>query len=265
MHIPLEDFSMAYTDKGQGTHLLLVHGFPLTRQLWKPQIDSLSDKTRLLAPDLRGHGESSATPGPYTMDLLADDLNVFLDKIGITQPVVVCGLSMGGYVSFAFYSKFADRVAGLILTSTRAAADTPEGKQGRVEAAERIRKEGISAIVEGLLLKLMSPETYKKRPDLVSQVREIMEHVSKEAYLGDLMGMKERPDARSMLSQINVPTLIIHGADDQIVPSQEARTMLASIPGASMEIIPGVGHLPNLEKPEIFNHAVGQFLASFGG
>ena len=118
MNVQVNGFSMAYTSAGSGLPVVFVHGYPLSRRIWEPQASGLSDAARVLAPDLRGHGESQPVPGPYSMDLLADDLNAFLDVLGSVRPVVLCGHSMGGYVAFAFWRKYAARLAGLILTST---------------------------------------------------------------------------------------------------------------------------------------------------
>jgi pimeloyl-ACP methyl ester carboxylesterase len=260
MQTTINNFAMAYTDTGQGPPLLFIHGYPLNRKLWQPQVEGLADTARILAPDLRGHGDSQAVPGPYSMELFADDLNAFLDALAITKPVIVCGLSMGGYVAFAFFRKYAARMAGLILTATRASADSIEARNARDQAAELARQKGISAIVEAMLPRLMSPKTYERQPELVARLREIMEHNSLEGIVGDLMGMKARPDSTPSLAQITIPTLILHGADDPIVPPGEARAMQAAIPGARLEMIPDAGHLPNLENPNAFNQAVRQFI-----
>ncbi|MEW5871742.1 MAG: alpha/beta fold hydrolase [Chloroflexota bacterium] len=259
---PISPFQMAYTDRGQGQPVLLIHGYPLNRLLWQPQIEALGDVARLLAPDLRGHGDSPAMAGPYGMDLLADDLNAFLDALGVTRPVVVCGLSMGGYVAFAFYRKYAARMNGLVLTATRSAADSPEARAGRDQAAETLRQRGAAAIVEGMAPRLLAPGTAAEKPELAARLREIMLKTSAEGVLGALAGMRDRPDSTLILGRIALPTLIIHGLHDQIVPLAEAQAMQAAIPGARLEVIPVAGHLPNLENPEAFNQALRQFITS---
>lgn len=258
--IQLPEFKMAYSDQGEGRPLVLVHGYPLNRKLWRRQVDGLQDAARVLAPDLRGHGDSGATPGVYTMDLLADDLKAFLDGVGITQPVTLCGLSMGGYVTFAFYRRYPERVENLILTATRAAADTPEVKANRSQAMQRARLEGIEAIIDGMLPRLVTAQTAARHPELVDELRAIMRHTSLEAVLGDLEGMRERADSTSTLEQIRVPTLVIHGAQDVIVPLAEAQAMQAAIPGAQLVVIENAGHLPNLEQTEAFNRAIQDFI-----
>ena len=260
MQLLINGFSMSFTDAGHDIPLVLVHGYPLNRAMWQPQVEGLSDIARIIAPDLRGHGDSQAVSGPYSMDRFADDLYTLLDTLQVAQKIVLCGLSMGGYVAFAFYRKYPERVAGLILTSTRAGADSPEGRAARDQAADLARAKGVPAIVEGMLPRLLSPVTYKKKPHLVEQAREIMLRTSLQGVLGDLAGMKERPDSTPTLAHITVPTLLLPGADDQIIPLADAQAMQAGIPGAQLKIIPNAGHLPNLENPAAFNRAVRRFL-----
>jgi len=254
------DFSIAYSDSGQGFPLLFVHGYPLNRRMWEPQLQGLADIAHVLAPDLRGHGESEVVPGPYSVDLFADDLAAFLDALGIRQKIVLCGLSMGGYIAFAFYRKYAARLAGLILTATRAASDTPQARLARDQSAELARQQGVDAIVDAMLPKLLAPITSQTRPELVEQVRQIMATTSLEALLGDLVALKERPDSTPTLAEIQIPTLLLPGAQDQIIPLQEAQAMHAAIRGSVLEVIPQAGHLPNLENPAAFNAAVHLFL-----
>lgn len=264
MKIEANGIRLAYDDRGQGLPLLFIHGYPLNRKLWAGQVEALSDQARVLALDLRGHGESQAAPGPYWMDLLADDCAAFLEAAGITRPVVVCGLSMGGYVAMAFYRQYAPQVAGLILTATRAGADSDEGKANRDKAIQLARAEGSRAVAESMLPKMFSPQTYKRNPGLVDHLRELMASLPVEAIAGDLAGMRERPDSSQTLAEAVVPALILHGADDQLIPVKEAEAMQALLRGAQLEVIPAAGHLPNLEQPERFNAALRRFLGTVG-
>ena len=261
MRAQINQYNMAFEDRGRGTPLLFIHGYPLNKRLWNPQLEGLSSSARVIAPDLRGHGESQAVPGTYSMDLLADDCAALLDTLKIKGPVVVCGLSMGGYVSFAFFRRHPDRVAGIILAATRALPDSPEGKVKRDQAANLAREKGIKPVVESLLPKMFSLQNYKNRPELIEQVREIMMNTSLEGITGDLMGMKERPDSSPFLSEIDKPTLILYGAGDQIVSMSEIENMRSEISGAKVRILPEAGHLLNLEDPEWFNAAIREFLA----
>jgi pimeloyl-ACP methyl ester carboxylesterase len=260
MQINVNGFSMAYSDAGQGVPLLFVHGFPLNRQLWQPQLEVFSDVARVLAPDLRGHGDSDPVPGPYSMDLFADDLNAFLDALGIREKIVLCGLSMGGYVVFAFYRKYAHRLRGLILAATRAAADSPDARLARDQMMALAGEKGVGAIAESMLPKMLAPQSYSSRPDLVEQVRAIMLRTSLEGVLGDLAALKDRPDSVPTLARIAVPTLIINGAHDQIIPLKEAQAMRDGIPGARLVVVEQAGHLLGMENVEAFNEAVTRFL-----
>ncbi|MFQ5401333.1 MAG: alpha/beta fold hydrolase [Anaerolineae bacterium] len=261
MNDETHDFTMAYQDSCDGPTLLLIHGFPLDSALWELQFQDLNDVARLIAPDLRGHGRSEGVPGPYSMAIFADDLAGLLDHLGIDRPVIVCGLSMGGYIAFEFYRRFPERVAGLILTATRAAADSEEGRANRDKAAETVRAQGVTPIVEGMLPKLMAPASYEDE-ELVDYVKDMMMGASVEGMVGALQAMKERPDSTPTLAEIEVPILIIHGAEDQIIPLAEAEAMHDAIPHSRLVVIPDAGHLPNLEQPDEFNDAVLDFIES---
>jgi 3-oxoadipate enol-lactonase len=262
MRITLDSLALDYSDNGSGIPLLLIHGYPLSRALWEPQITGLANAVRVLAPDLRGHGGSDFGPGSCSMSVLADDCRGFLDALGVTPPVVLGGLSMGGYVVFEFNRKYPQRIAGLILAATRAGADSPEAKANRDKAATTAREKGVGAIVETMLPKMLSPKSSQGRPELVTRVRKMMASTSLAAVVGDLAAMRDRPDSTAMLAQIDKPTLIVHGADDQLIPPAEAQAAGAAIPDARLKILPDAGHLLNLEQPEAFNEAVRGFLSS---
>jgi pimeloyl-ACP methyl ester carboxylesterase len=172
------------------------------------------------------------------------------------------GLSMGGYVVFEFYRKYPQRIAGLILAATRAGADSPEVKANRDKVATTAREKGVGAIVETMLPKMLSPKSYQTQPELVTRVRKMMASTSLAGVVGDLAAMRDRPDSTALLAQIDKPTLILHGADDQLISSAEAQIMRATIPNARLRILPDAGHLLNLEQPEAFNEAVRKFLLS---
>jgi pimeloyl-ACP methyl ester carboxylesterase len=258
--IQANGIQVAYEESGSGQPLLFIHGYPLNRAMWAPQRSGLANVARVLAPDLRGYGETQATPGPYSMDLLADDCAAFLDALDITTPVVVCGLSMGGYVALAFNRRHARRLGGLILTSTRAAPDSPEARQGRDTAIALAQRLGVAEIARTMLPKLMAPETYTAQPELVRQVQGILEGASLAGIVGALQGMRDRPDFTPTLAEIRVPALVVHGQEDRIIPVQEAQETAARIPKARLAVIPGAGHLPNLEQPDYFNAVVTEFI-----
>ncbi|HJS28920.1 MAG TPA: alpha/beta fold hydrolase [Anaerolineales bacterium] len=247
---------------GEGHSLVLVHGFPLNSNMWAPQLGGLASSVRVSAPDLRGHGGSEVVPGPYSMDLLADDCASLLETMGVDEPVTLCGLSMGGYVAFSFFRRHPKRLRALILAATRAGADSPEGKTGREQAAATAQTQGTGTIMNNMLAKMLAPSTNSENPALSGRVRQIMEGNSLESYVGDLLGMRDRQDSTPTLSQIDIPTLILHGAEDQLIPSSEAENMHRAIGGSQLLILPSSGHLLNLEQPEQFNLAVGEFLGA---
>jgi pimeloyl-ACP methyl ester carboxylesterase len=262
----LNNFMMALDDVGRGIPLLFIHGYPLSRALWKPQLEGLSDIARVIAPDLRGHGNSTSAISsggdysPYSMEMLADDCAQLLDALEIDQPIILCGLSMGGYVSFAFYRKYPHRVAGLILAATRAIADSPAVKENRRKAIDRIKLAGTDPILESMLPIVISPSSKAGNPEMIEYVREMMQSVSVEGMIGDLLGMIERSDSTPLLTEINVPTIILVGNEDQIIPISEAEGMHASIAGSKLAILPRAGHLLNLEQPDLFNDVVRDYL-----
>ena len=261
MDAQINGLTLAYTDEGTGTPVVFVHGFPLNRSMWAPQVQALSRQHRVITVDLRGHGESDAPLWRYTMEQFADDLTGVLDHLSIQQ-AVMAGLSMGGYILFALYRKYANRVNALILSDTRAQPDTDEGRAGRFNMAQSAYTQGSGAIADVMLSKLLCPASLHTRPELVQQVRGMITAMTLGGIAGDLMGMADRPDSVPLLRTITCPTLIIVGELDLATPPSDARVMSEQIPGAQLKIIPGAAHLPNLEQPEAFNDAVRSFLAS---
>jgi 3-oxoadipate enol-lactonase len=258
-------FHMSYEDSCDRVPVLWIHGYPLSNMLWDIQLNDLTDIARMIAPDLRGHGMTDPTDPPYSMGLFADDCAALLDHLGIFGPVVVGGLSMGGYVAFEFCRKYPERVAGLILAATRAGADSAETKEARDKAAGVAIAEGTAPIAEGMLPKLLAPDNYENQADLVEYIREMMLETSPDGVAGALAAMRDRPDSTPDLFGLDVPVLIVHGAEDQLIPVAEAEAMAAALPSAKLVVVPGAGHLPNLEQPEIFNNAVREFLEIFYG
>jgi 3-oxoadipate enol-lactonase len=269
MEAMINGVNIAFDLAGNGVPLLLIHGYPLNRTLWHNQLSALGDIANMVIPDLRGHGESGtgeqvdADFPAYPMEMLADDCHALLDHLKITQPIVIGGLSMGGYVAFAFYRKYSQLVAGLILAATRSGEDSAEGRISRDKAAELAKKSGPSAIAESMLPKMMSPKTYSSKLELVDQVLAMMRTTSVGGIVGDLTGMKMRQDSTPLLPQITVPALILHGADDQLIPHQEAYAMQAALPNAKLCIIPDAGHLIPLEQTDVTNQTIRDFLNQF--
>lgn len=259
MQATINGISLAYHDQGQGLPIVFLHAFPLNRRMWAQQEAALSIQSRIITIDLRGHGESDAPLWHYTLDQAADDVRALLDNLSIQQAVLV-GLSMGGYILFAFYRKYAERVKGLILADTRPQADTPEGKEGRFQMAQIAYQKGPGAIADLMIPKLLSPATIQTRPEIVQTVRAMIESNQISGIAGDLMAMAERPDSVPLLKQIACPTQIIVGELDRATPPSDAKLMAEQIPASRLATIPEAAHLSNLEQPESFNQIVGSFV-----
>ncbi|MBH0202975.1 MAG: alpha/beta fold hydrolase [Nitrospira sp.] len=261
MQTQVNGITLAYNDQGSGLPIVLLHAFPLNRTMWVEQEEALSSQFRVVTIDLRGHGESDAPLWRYTLDQAADDVIGLLDHLSIRQAVFV-GLSMGGYILFALYRKYADRVKGLVLADTRAQADTTEGKEARFQMAQTAYENGPSAIADLMIPKLLSPATVQTKPELAQRVRRMIEGNQISGIAGDLMAMAERSDSVPLLKQITCPAQIIVGEQDLPTPPADAKLMADHIPGAYLAIIPRAAHLSNLEQPDLFNETICSFIVN---
>jgi len=253
---------MAYDDTGgDGPSVVLLHGFPFDRSLWREQAAALGAEYRVVTPDLRGHGASSVTGGQTTMETMAEDVAALLDEMALSR-VVLGGLSMGGYVALAFMRLFPERVRALVLADTRPQGDTVEARATREETARKALEEGMSVIEESMLPKLLAPATFEREPHKVERVREMIRGTRPEGAAASLRGMAVRRDQTDLLAEIKVPTLIIVGSEDPITPVADAETMGTKISGSLINVIDGAGHVSNVERPAEFNRALADFLAA---
>lgn len=250
---------MGYDDVGRGLPVVFIHGFPLDRTLWQPQLGALVDRCRCIAPDLRGFGETPAR-APYSMDRYADDVAALLDVLGIER-AGIAGMSMGGYVALAFWRRHRERVRALLLTDTRAGADTPAGREGRHAVIALARERGSVAVAEKLIQTLVGETTKRQRPEIVAALRTMLERASVEGIVGASEAMLARPDSTPTLATIDVPTLIVVGDEDVLTPPAEAEALRRGIAGSRLEVIAGAGHASNFERPAAFNHLVSEFVA----
>ncbi len=258
MHAMINGIEMVFTDEGQGATLLFVHGFPLNRVTWSKQVEAFKANYRVIAPDLRGLGESEATAGGITMTRFAEDLHALLKHLD-SGPVILAGHSMGGYVALAFAKAYPQALRGLVLVGTKAGADTTEGATARRATVEKVRADGISVVVDAMAPKMLSAGTTNTA--MVAAVRGFMASSKSEGVIGALLGMAERPDARAWLSEIRVPTLVMAGTEDTIIPPSESEAMAKAIPGAQLQLIPKAGHLVAFEQADAFNQALNDWLA----
>jgi pimeloyl-ACP methyl ester carboxylesterase len=227
--------------------------------MWDPQVEALSSTHRVVRFDARGFGGSDPGRGPLTMERIADDGACLLEHLGV-EKAVVGGCSMGGYAAFAFVRRHPQRLAGLVLQDTRAGADSAEAKANRTTLAAKVLAEGAPAAVEAFLPKLVGETTHRERPGLVASLHERILSASPRGIADALHGLAARADSRATLPTIDVPTLVLVGAEDMLTPPAEAATMAAAIPRARLDVIPRAGHLANLENPDAVNAALRAFL-----
>lgn len=264
-YLHVESRTIAYYDTAPGASslpvLVLVHAFPLAASMWEPQLRAVPAGWRVLAPDLRGFGGSAdvEASAPAIADY-ADDLVDLVRELDVPR-AVVAGLSMGGYAAFALWRQAPERIRALVLADTRAAADSPEARANRRTMMALVDREGASGVARDVPATLLGAWTREHRPDLEATVRRIIKQQAPGAIRGALVRMMQRPDATPLLASIDVPCLVMVGADDGLTPPGVAAAMAAAIPGAEMATIPDAGHLSNLEQPERFSALLTAFLS----
>jgi pimeloyl-ACP methyl ester carboxylesterase len=267
--VTLSTTKLAYVDRGAGIPVLLVHGFPLDHTMWAAQIDALANHARVIAPDLRGFGQSSLGPGDeagaVSMERYADDLAELLDALAISEPVVLAGFSMGGYVAWQFVSKYPERLRALVQCDTRAAADDEEARAGRLKMAASVADWGSGRVAEMMGPRLFASSSFQQQPDTVAEVRRVVEQTSPAAIAAAQRGMAARPDMIGLLPTIRVPTLIIVGEHDVISPPAEMKSIAEAISGAVFAVIPDAGHMTTMERPEAVNAALVRFVKLVAG
>ena len=248
------------TEHGRGVPIVFLHGFPLDHTMWAGQIGEFGQRWHAIAPDFHGFGGSQVTPGETTMEQMADDVAGTLDALGVDQPIVLVGLSMGGYVAFQFVRKHGSKLRGLVLCDTRSAADAPEAAAGRLKLAEHVLRAGTHYAAEAMLPRAFAPSTFRDNPAVTEMARETVLATSPVGIAAALHGLAQRPDMTGFLPSIRVPTLVVVGEQDVISPPDEMREMAVRIPGSEFVVIPRSGHLPPVENPVAFNEAVEKFL-----
>ena len=251
---------LSYHEAGQGEPLLLLHAFPLAGRMWGPQMEALSGRWRLLAPDLSGFGASEPTPEICRMTDMAADAAALLDHLAIRR-AVVGGLSMGGYAALAFAETHPERLRALVLAHTRAGADSPEARDRRLATARDVLEKGSGILVDSAAPKLVGATTRSSRPDLLARVAGWAGEAPPQGVAAAQRGMAERPDRTPILARIAVPTLVVLGEEDELIPPDESRRMAEAIPGAETVELAECGHLGNLERPAEFNRALADFLS----
>jgi pimeloyl-ACP methyl ester carboxylesterase len=256
-----DGISIRYDDTGTGDALLLVHGHPFDRSMWRPQAEAFSAAGwRVIAPDLRGYGRSTVVPGKTELSTFARDLAALLDDLAIDR-AVVGGLSMGGQIVLEFRRLFPERVRALILADTFAQGETEQGKQWRYDLADQLEAEGMDAYARRVLAKMIASRNVDALPDVAAHVLGMMAATPPRGAAAALRGRAERLDYTELLPTIDVPTLVVVGSEDEYTPICDAEYLRDRIPGCRLAVIEDAAHMPNLERPEQFNRVISDFLA----
>ncbi|QDV75958.1 alpha/beta fold hydrolase [Botrimarina mediterranea] len=266
--IEVDNARLVYAAAGspypQAPTLVLVHGFPLSRAMWQAQLEGLSPRCRVVAPDLRGYGESSFGDWPAagetpSLDRYADDLEALIASLQADGPVVLVGFSMGGYIALNMARRCPDAFDALVLMDTRAAADDDTARATRLKMADHIHEWGAARVAELMRPKLFAMDTPER---IVQETVAVISATDPAAIAASQLAMAARPDSTGLLGSIAKPTLVVVGEHDAISPSAEMRGIAAAIPGARFVEVPGVGHMAPVEAPEAVNAALAEFAES---
>jgi len=242
------------------TPVVLLHAFPLGPAMWHAQVEALAGRT-VLTPSFPGFG--GRAPGGDSVDAFADAVLTNMDDAGIDRGVIV-GLSLGGYIAFRIHARAPERVAALVLADTRATPDDEAGRAKRTEQAEQARKEGVAWLPDALVPAVLGDTTRRERPEVERTVRGMVAAADPEGVARALIAIRDRPDSSGALSGIRVPVLALVGEEDGITPPAAAREIAEGVPDGRLVVVPGAGHLSNLEDPAAFNEALLAFLAEAG-
>lgn len=238
-----------YEVLGKGPDVVLLHPFPVDHNFWSPVVEALSNRCRVILPDLRGHGDSEPGDGPATMEKHAGDVARVCDDAGVGK-AIFAGVSIGGYVLFELWRRDRERFAGLILSDTKAAADTEQARNQRLQVASDVEKYGPEKFIEAQIPRLLGETTRTTRPDKVDRARRMMRKMTVQGIVAVQRGMAERPDSTPTLATICVPTLLVFGEEDVLTTPAEGAAMQQKIGGSKLQIIPRTGHYAAFEQPE---------------
>ncbi|NOU91876.1 alpha/beta fold hydrolase [Paenibacillus sp. LMG 31456] len=252
-----EGTRFAYTEKGEGEAVVLLHGFCGSSAYWNKLMPLLPNNYRIIAPDLRGHGSSSAPEGDYTMEVLAEDLAQLLQHLKVEQAIVL-GHSLGGYVTLAFAERYPNLLKAFGLIHSTAYPDSDAGKEGRVKGMETIREKGLPVFIDGLIPKLFAPEHVKTMPEAIREAITIGESTSPDGAIRTLEGMRTRPDRNGVLADAQTPVLLVAGVHDQIIPLDRAFSVSGE--QIAQQQIEGAGHMSMVEAPEKLAKVINEFI-----
>ncbi len=262
--IRIGDISISYhIKKAQDTAkrtVIFLHGFPFNKNMWRQQLESLDAETSGIAVDIRGHGNSTSGHGFFSIDVFAKDLKVFIEKLEFSN-VVLCGISMGGYIALRAYQLFPDKIAGLILCDTHSKADTDQGKQKRFDSIQAILNHGRRPFSIAFVENVFAANSLENKPDAIELIKSSIRRNNINTICATLLALASRTDTTDVLEKIQVPALLIRGKEDKITAQQDMLNLHHGIKDSKFIEMENCGHLPNLEHPEKFNLLINAFLA----
>jgi len=246
-------------ERGVGVPVVFLHGYPLNHAIWAPQFGMLSEDHRVVLLDLPGFGLAQESFVPDSLAGFATGLGQTLAR-QFADPVVLVGHSFGGYIALELYRTHPEQFRALVLTDTRSEADDAVSKEKRLATVHRLTDPAQRLDLEATVRGLLSPRTWDDAGPLVDTVRAIVRSARSPALIGALTAIAQRPDLTPILSTIQVPTLVVWGEDDQLIPPAQSESMVERIRASSGVGIPGAGHLPFLESPDEFAGTLSGFL-----
>jgi 3-oxoadipate enol-lactonase len=251
-----------YTDRGntEGIPIVFIHGFPFDHSMWEAQVNALPAKFRPVTYDIRGHGLSESGSCHYSLEFFADDLFALIEHLNLDKPII-CGLSMGGYITLRAFERKPDAFRALILCDTRSEADTNEAKIKRSSAVKTIEEKGVQKYAEDSVNNLFWEANVQSVIPAVSKIRTIIENMSADVLCATLIALAARTDTTEVLDQIKIPVLIMVGEHDKLTPPIAAESLHENITGSELQVIKNAAHLSNLENPEEFNGHLLSFLS----
>lgn len=262
--VRLRDISISYllkeVDEAVAT-VIFIHGFPFNKNTWKPQLEDLPDGVSGIAYDVRGHGNTTTGHGYFNLDVFAKDLLAFIDWLNVGS-VVVCGVSMGGYIALRAHELQPDKFRGLIFCDTHSFDDSNEGRIKRFATIDSVLKNGKRAFSIGFAQKVLSDRARTNKTEVVDLVKSSIRRNNERNICATLLALASRTDTTHTLRHIQVPVLLLRGSEDQIVSIEQMKKMEELIPDVRYQELTGCGHLPNLENETRFNGEIRNFFIS---
>jgi 3-oxoadipate enol-lactonase len=262
--LTINTHTVRYTDEGDkdAPALLFIHGFPFNKHMWAGQVDAFKENFRVVAYDVRGHGGSDLGHIDLSLDLFVMDLINLMDALQL-EKVLLCGLSMGGYIALHALEQYPNRFQALILCDTQCMADSPESREKRMKAIESIQANGVALYAKASIINLFAEESFQTKQKEISAIQKIIEQTPAETLCQTLRALSQRKETCTRLTEIKIPVLILVGREDKITPPAVAKLLQEKIEHSTMVIIEHAGHLTNLENPSDFNYHLKQFVHPF--